>query len=87
MTAITDSSQEANSNQNGIPWWSGNARLKDISGQLLGAHVAHGGLIVVLVRAPWLRFPQQGRTAFGLVRLLYSSFLALMLLDPCTNKD
>ena len=43
MTAIIDSSQEIDSNPNGIPWWSGNARLKDISGQLLGAH---GGLIV-----------------------------------------
>ncbi len=29
-----------------VPWWAGNARLKDISGRLLGAHVAHGGLIV-----------------------------------------
>ncbi len=28
------------------PWWAGNARLKDLSGKLLGAHVAHGGLIV-----------------------------------------
>ncbi|MGF1591591.1 MAG: chlorophyll a/b binding light-harvesting protein [Pleurocapsa sp.] len=26
--------------------WAGNARLKDLSGKLLGAHVAHGGLIV-----------------------------------------
>jgi photosystem II CP43 chlorophyll apoprotein len=29
-----------------IPWWAGNARLVDISGRLLGAHVAHAGLIV-----------------------------------------
>ncbi|MBR8828257.1 MAG: chlorophyll a/b binding light-harvesting protein [Gomphosphaeria aponina SAG 52.96 = DSM 107014] len=29
-----------------IPWWAGNARLTDLSGRLLGAHVAHGGLIV-----------------------------------------
>lgn len=28
------------------PWWSGNARLVDLSGRLLGAHVAHAGLIV-----------------------------------------
>lgn len=38
MTAISET-------QN-APWWAGNARLKDLSGRLLGAHVAHGGLIV-----------------------------------------
>lgn len=27
-------------------WLSGNARLTHLSGQLLGAHVAHAGLIV-----------------------------------------
>jgi photosystem II CP43 chlorophyll apoprotein len=30
-----------------IPWWSGNARLTKLSGRLLGAHVAHAGLIVL----------------------------------------
>ncbi len=30
-----------------IPWWSGNARLTELSGRLLGAHVAHSGLIVL----------------------------------------
>ena len=28
------------------PWWAGNYRLTELSGRLLGAHVAHGGLIV-----------------------------------------
>lgn len=28
------------------PWWAGNDRLTDLSGKLLGAHVAHAGLIV-----------------------------------------
>jgi len=28
------------------PWWAGNARLTNLSQQLLGAHVAHAGLIV-----------------------------------------
>jgi photosystem II CP43 chlorophyll apoprotein len=30
-----------------IPWWAGNARLTHLSGKLLGAHVAHAGLIVL----------------------------------------
>jgi photosystem II CP43 chlorophyll apoprotein len=30
----------------GFAWWSGNARLINLSGRLLGAHVAHAGLIV-----------------------------------------
>lgn len=30
----------------GFAWWSGNARLINVSGKLLGAHVAHAGLIV-----------------------------------------
>ena len=29
------------------PWWAGNARLTNLSGRLLGAHIAHGGLIVL----------------------------------------
>ena len=29
------------------PWWAGNARLTELSGRLLGAHIAHAGLIVL----------------------------------------
>jgi photosystem II CP43 chlorophyll apoprotein len=32
---------------NQIPWWSGNARLTKLSGRLLGAHIAHAGLILL----------------------------------------
>lgn len=44
MTVITNSPQSID--RLDIPWWSGNARLQDVSGRLLGAHVAHAGLIV-----------------------------------------
>ncbi|MBC6418188.1 MAG: chlorophyll a/b binding light-harvesting protein [Prochloron sp. SP5CPC1] len=30
-----------------VGWWAGNARFIDLSGKLLGAHIAHGGLIVL----------------------------------------
>ena len=30
----------------GFAWWAGNARLINLSGRLLGAHVAHAGLMV-----------------------------------------
>jgi photosystem II CP43 chlorophyll apoprotein len=28
-----------------VGWWSGNTRFVNLSGKLLGAHVAHAGLI------------------------------------------
>ncbi len=35
------------SQQQKFGWWAGNARLTELSGKLLGAHVAHGGLIML----------------------------------------
>jgi photosystem II CP43 chlorophyll apoprotein len=44
MTATFVSNQ--NVNIPNVSWWTGNARLVNLSGKLLGAHVAHAGLIV-----------------------------------------
>ncbi len=46
MIASTTSPQTIGEDKIDIPWWAGNARLADMSGRLLGAHVAHAGLIV-----------------------------------------
>jgi len=35
-----------NLRDSGFAWWSGNARLIRVSGKLLGAHIAHAGLMV-----------------------------------------
>jgi photosystem II CP43 chlorophyll apoprotein len=43
-TSIVGSGRDIDST--GFAWWSGNARLINLSGKLLGAHVAHAGLIV-----------------------------------------
>lgn len=46
MTTIIEAPSYENKALQEIPWWAGNGRLVDISGRLLGAHVAHAGLII-----------------------------------------
>ena len=36
----------------GFAWWAGNARLINLSGKLLGAHVAHGAYLYK--EEPWV---------------------------------
>lgn len=46
MTVAFNAASFGDRSQGGFAWWSGNARLINLSGRLLGAHVAHAGLIV-----------------------------------------
>jgi photosystem II CP43 chlorophyll apoprotein len=45
-SVMTEAVIQANRSAQTVAWWNGNARLVDLSGRLLGAHVAHAGLIV-----------------------------------------
>lgn len=46
MVTLSNSGVGRDLESSGFAWWSGNARLINLSGKLLGAHVAHAGLIV-----------------------------------------
>jgi photosystem II CP43 chlorophyll apoprotein len=45
VVTLSDRFIGADFKSSGYPWWAGNARLIALSGRLLGAHVAHAGLI------------------------------------------
>lgn len=47
LTAETQIVEKPDTRDLKYGWWAGNARFKDLSGRLLGAHVAHSGLIVL----------------------------------------
>lgn len=46
MTTVATSPFSVEQDATEVPWWAGNFRLTNLSGKLLGAHVAHAGLIV-----------------------------------------
>jgi photosystem II CP43 chlorophyll apoprotein len=46
-SVMTEAVIQVNRSMPTAAWWNGNARLVNLSGRLLGAHVAHAGLIVL----------------------------------------
>jgi photosystem II CP43 chlorophyll apoprotein len=56
------------------PWWAGNARLTNLSRKLLGAHVAHSGLIVLWAGA--MTFLELAH--FNLAKPMYDQGLILL---------
>ena len=69
----------------GFAWWSGNARLINVSGKLLGAHVAHAGVMVFWCGAMTLfevshYIPAKPLYEHGCILLPHLATLALCIL-------
>ena len=69
----------------GFAWWAGNARLINVSGKLLGAHVAHAGIMVFWTGAMMLH-PKRYRvfSCSGIYDLVRQSF-GSSLQCPCAG--
>ncbi|THU42339.1 hypothetical protein C4D60_Mb00t06940 [Musa balbisiana] len=61
----------------GFAWWAGNARLINLSGKLLGAHVAHAGLITLEESFPFFGYVWKDRNKMTTILGIHLILLGL----------